>query len=205
MYCTPTIIADSTNGAVDITFDNISIDTAKDDAIELNGNNQATFHFTGRNTLKAGVAGVATNSTPLKITSEENGELIISGVKCGIGTAGSKPGKPLEIGGNIRITIPEGVEDAIYNNINSVTFSGNPVIDADVAEYAVYGVGLEFLGGTFTIKNDSGSAILSGDGGGIYKDIIIKGNTDIHITEAKTGIHNKNADIIIGDNAKVKM
>lgn len=66
MYCTPTIIADSTNGAVDITFDNISIDTAKDDAIELNGNNQATFHFTGRNTLKAGVAGVATNSTPLK-------------------------------------------------------------------------------------------------------------------------------------------
>lgn len=205
MYCTPTIIADSTNGAVDITFDNISIDTAKDDAIELNGNNQVTFHFTGRNTLKAGVAGVATNSTPLKITSEDNGELIISGVKCGIGTAGSKPGKPLEIGGNIRITIPEGVEDAIYNNINSVTFSGNPVIDADVAEYAVYGVGLEFLGGTFTIKNDSGSAILSGDGGGIYKDIIIKGNTDIHITEAKTGIHNKNADIIIGDNAKVKM
>ena len=94
-----------------------------------------------------------------------------------------KPGKPLEIGGNIRITIPEGVENAIYNNINSVTFSGNPVIDADVAEYAVYGVGLEFSGGTFTIKNDSGFAISSGDGGGIYKDIIIKGNTDMHITE----------------------
>ena len=179
------IIADSTKGAVNITFDGINIDTIKDNAIELNGNNQTTFTFTGTNTLKAGNAGISTNSTPLKITSTDNGELNILGVKCGIGTTGSKPGKPLEISGNIKITIPEGPTRAIYNNVSSVTISGTPIIDADVVEHAVYGVGLEFSGGTFTIKNDSGFAIASGDYGGTYQDIIIKGNADIPLRKRK--------------------
>ena len=107
---TETIVVDSTNGEVAVTFDGIEIDTAQDAAITAKGGNKITFTFNGENAVSAATDGDGVNvasNTPIVCTSASNGKLSISGVKFGIFLDGYSTGGSVAVGGNLQLDITD--------------------------------------------------------------------------------------------------
>lgn len=197
------IVVDSKNGQAAVTFKNIYIETAKNEAITAQGSEKITMYFSGVNNLVSADTGVdVSNKTPVKITSIDEGQLNISNVKYGIACITYSTSEMLEITGNINIHISGCTMHAIYYKEGAVSISGMPIITIDTVEYAIYGIGISISGGTFWLKNDDGYMICSGRG----NSLTLSGQTDMHITEGDRGLYSSdNGKITITDSAKLKV
>lgn len=195
------IVTDSTNGAVNITFNGISIDTEEHNAIELKGQNQTTFVFSGTNAIISAYSGIEMEKTPLEITSFNSGYLSIKDIKFGITSTAYTAGATLKISGNIGIDIQNCSSHAIFNKENSVSISGTPNIYISANEYALYGIGVDISGGDFTIYNNDGYAICSGGS----QPLTLSGNADLHIKNADSGIYASKSKLTITDSVKLKV
>lgn len=199
-----TVVVDSSNGKVSVTFDGIAIDTEEDAAIAVKGGNEVTFAFVGESKLSAiGNDGInVANNTPFVITSTTGGKLSISGVQFGIYLDGYSTGGSVAVNGDLKLDITDCSSHAIYcRNTGAVTISGTPVINIDATKYALYAHGIDISGGTITVKNDDGYAICSGSG----NPITLRGQTDMHITEGNRGLYTQGGKVTITDSVKLKM
>lgn len=214
MFPQSAVFAESNSGdftiAASVSFNNINIATTQKNAVTLSGDNDATFDFSGINILSAANSGIETNKTDLKIKSENEGKLRISNSTYAISSSSAESGALLEFAGNAHIEIEDCTSHMIYYPTRPISFSGAPVVDiksnASTSKWAIYGAGLTFSGGSFSINCDAASgtsyAICCS---GKNKDIRISGTTDIHIKKARRGIHTDGGNVTITDEAKIRM
>lgn len=125
----------------------------------------------------------------------------------------SKNTGAINIEGNININITDCVYSAIYSYGNEVNISGTPVINVDTemtnergAQYAIYGIGVNILGGTLVLGNNeevynAGNVLCSGEN----KEFKIGGNTVLTVKSDRSGILARGGLVTVTDNAKVKM
>lgn len=196
------IVTDSTVGETTVTFHNLHIDTTEDEAITVQGSAATVLIFSGTNTLSSADTGIdVSDETPLRITSSDAGSLTIADVKYGIACIAYSATEALEIGGNIKLSIQNCSSHAVYYRYGAVAFSGTPTVDIDTYTYAIYGIGVDIAGGTFTLKNDDGYIICSGSG----NPLTLSGTADLHITEGERGLYTSGGKITITDSAKLKV
>lgn len=165
MFPQSAVFAESNSGdftiAASVSFNNINIAATQKNAVTLSGDNDATFDFSGINILSAANSGIETNKTGLKIKSENEGKLRISNSTYAISSSSAESGALLEFAGNAHIEIEDCTSHMIYYPTRPISFSGAPVVDiksnASTSKWSIYGAGLTFSGGSFSINCDAAS------------------------------------------------
>ena len=208
------IIFDSTNGAANITLNNIKIETdnlgnsSENQPIYVTGENQVSLDFIGENTLSSNVEGehqqvngiLVDSDTPIVLTSSDESSLSISNVDFGIFLKGNTAGGSITLNGSLNLDVSNCLNHAVYARDNgAIIISDTPDITIDTVGYALYAKeGITISGGEISVKNDDGYAICSDEG----TAITISNDAVLHLTEAKRGVKVKNGKVTITDNAK---
>ena len=223
-----TVTIDTSEGNVDVTFDDLNIDVSKQSkaAVSVTGKGDTTIELDGDNELKSGAghAGLEHNKTDtsgeLTIQDKDNnGSLEAAGgfKGAGIGSAGSNDAQVKITGGNITATSDDwgaGIGSGSYGT-GTVEITGGEI--NATGGYLGAGIGggcngsgnVTISGGTITAAGGDGAA---GIGGGYYNgatvtitgDAVIKNASNTKYGAGIGGGNGSDGNVTISGNAKIE-
>ena len=223
-----TVTIDTSDGNVDVTFDDLNIDVSKQSkaAVSVTGKGDTTIELDGDNELKSGAghAGLEHNKTDtsgeLTIQDKDNnGSLEAAGgfKGAGIGSAGSNDAQVKITGGNITATSDDwgaGIGSGSYGT-GTVEITGGEI--NATGGYLGAGIGggcngsgnVTISGGTITAAGGDGAA---GIGGGYYNgatvtitgDAVIKNASNTKYGAGIGGGNGSDGNVTISGNAKIE-
>lgn len=217
------IVIDTTNGAANVTLDGINIKTDQSTIVEVGGDNATTITVKGQNSIvstsTSNAEGIYSQSSPLRITGTEAGQLSFSGTysaiegyKAGIELDGnwklkvtdatfgvflspySSSSNILNISDNVSIEMSEIDEHAIYNKYGKINMKADDgehiVINTTTDAWCIYGHGIDMAGKiTITAKSTADDGAIYS--GGDDNPINISGDIAIDIESVKNGLTGK--------------